>query len=226
MSTDIAVSGALQPSILSGLWHPTQANELRQEIETQKTNLASYSIFTALGETQSLTRNLLQNPGIRLLQTRINSNSTVTILDESKVTRGLVRNPELRLPQDVVAQNHPVNVIDSDAVPIQIWEGCVQSVNIAEGTMKASLTAKMGVIPEHVGTIDLQWVPDQDSDLVKLGAVFYLTLFKRVKKGGSIENSQSIQFRRRPNWSKSQLVKINEQANMFLSKIKNKTIAD
>jgi hypothetical protein len=126
----------------------------------------------------------------------------------------------------MIADIHPINTIDSDTVVIQIWEGCVQSVDAIERKMKAVLTAKMGQIPEHVGTIDLQWVPAQDSDLIMPGAVFYLTLFKRVKKGGTIENSQEIRFRRRPNWSKNQIAKINVRANELLTKFKSKPIAE
>ncbi|MDD4972676.1 MAG: hypothetical protein PHT07_24870 [Paludibacter sp.] len=160
------------------------------------------------------------------LESKINLHSTFSIADESVLTRGLQRSPEVRRPKAVVAQTHTINIIDSDAVVIQIWEGCIQSVNEDERSMRASLNAKMGVIPEHVANIDLQWVSEQDQDLVKPGAVFYLTLFKRVKRGGSIENSQELRFRRRPNWSKTQIMKINNRADMFMSKLKTKSLAD
>ncbi|MBI4937050.1 MAG: hypothetical protein HY846_02305 [Nitrosomonadales bacterium] len=232
MNTDIVISGDVTPNIYDGMrcsmadWRDcVLANVPPLGTPTTK---ASSSIPTALGsEKQSLSNGLMQEPEIRIPQNSLNVKSTSAVSCENQsLTRVLDQRPEVLLPQNVVAQIHSVNVIDSNAVPIQVWEGCVQSVNIEKGTMKALLHAKIGVIPEHVGEIDLQWVSDQDVDLIRPGAIFYLTLFKRVKRGGSIENSQAIQFRRRPSWSKSQVDKVNERANMFLSKIKSKPMAD
>jgi hypothetical protein len=66
--------------------------------------------------------------------------------------------------------------------------------------MRVSLEAKMVPIPRHQAEIDLEWVAEQDQDLVRPGAIFYLTLFKRTKRG-SVENAQELRFRRRPAWS-------------------------
>ena len=92
--------------------------------------------------------------------------------------------------------------------------------------MQVLLSAKKGAIPEHTGTISLRSVAEQDADLVKPGAVFYLTMFNQTKRGGTIVNSQELQFRRRPNWSKSQLERIDERAEKFISKMKSKSLAD
>lgn len=224
MGTDVVISGADNPRNNFGLSYFTSSNKL--DVEEPIFNFNENPTITSLGEEQSWMSVFGQYPEVFIPPANANTKLTSAIYDVTNSTFKSEQKPIIRLPQNVVAQKNPINVIDANAVPIQIWEGCVQSVNIEEGTMKASLNAKIGVIPEHIGTIDLQWVPDQDVDLVKPGAVFYLTLFKRVKRGGTIENSQSIQFRRRPNWSKNQLDKINERAGIFLSKIKSKPIAD
>jgi len=85
--------------------------------------------------------------------------------------------------------------------------------------MRVSLEAKMEPIPRHMAEIDLEWVTEQDQDLVRPGAVFYLTLFKRTKRG-SVENAQELRFRRRPAWSSGQLQQIEHDAAMLLAKMK------
>jgi hypothetical protein len=70
-----------------------------------------------------------------------------------------------------------------------------------------------------MGEIDLEWVAEQDQDLVRPGAVFYLTLFKRTKRG-SVENAQELRFRRRPAWSSGQLKQIEQDAARLLAKMK------
>lgn len=105
------------------------------------------------------------------------------------------------------------------STPIQIWEGTVIEVDHANRNMKVMLDAKMEEIPKHTGEIDLEWVAEQDEDLVRPGGVFYLTLFKRTKRG-SIENVQELRFRRRPSWSTEQIKQVNKDAEMLLSKMK------
>lgn len=214
MSSDIAINREVQSGNNWTLDKPT-SNEYSLS-----------STITTIADKRSVMRSFDQNPEIYIPPSSLRSKSTSTSYDELDLTRNLESQPVIRLPQNVVAQKYALNVVDSNALPIQIWEGCVQSVNLEEHTMRATLNAKMGKILEHIGNIDLQWVPDQDADLIKPGAVFYLTLFKRIKSGGSIENSQVLSFRRRPNWSKSQLENIEKRAKTFLSKLKNGQIAD
>lgn len=107
----------------------------------------------------------------------------------------------------------------ADSTPLEIWEGTVVEVDNNARLMRVSLDAKIGHIPRHVGEIDLEWVSEQDQDLVRPGAVFYLTLFKRTKRG-SVENAQELRFRRRPAWSAVQLGQVEQQAAMLLSKMK------
>jgi len=90
----------------------------------------------------------------------------------------------------------------SQAAAIQIWEGVV--IGRDENTMEVRLVDKSGNSPDHAARIDLEWVTEQDLDLVKPGSVFYFTLFKTTSSG-TIRNSQELRFRRVPNWSESQI---------------------
>ena len=108
--------------------------------------------------------------------------------------------------------------VSENSSPLQVWEGTVLDVNRVAGVMQVLLDAKIGQMHRHTGEIDLEWVDDQDQDLLRPGAVFYLTLFKRTKP--SVENAQELRFRRRPSWSAAQLRQIEEDAAMLLSKMK------
>lgn len=112
----------------------------------------------------------------------------------------------------------------ADSTPLQIWEGTVIDVDRANDVMRVFLDAKIGRIPRHSAEIDLQWVSEQDQDLLRPGAVFYLTLFKRTKP--TVENSQELRFRRRPAWSSTQIKKIEDDTVALLSKMKALPLAE
>lgn len=112
---------------------------------------------------------------------------------------------------------------DIDAAVIQLWEGRVLEVDLQKDTMQVLLSAKMGKIPEHTAEIELQWVSDQDRDLVVPGAVFYLTLFKKTRRG-SIQNAQELRFRRRPSWTKQQVQNLYLDAEKILAKMQARPI--
>lgn len=125
-------------------------------------------------------------------------------------------------PQRAKAVETPVG---ADASVIQLWEGRVLGVDSQNEVMSVLLCARIGQVPDHTGEIDLQWVSDQDRDLVQPGAVFYLTLFKRLRRG-SVENAQELRFRRRPAWSRQQIQRIQADAAMLRSKMKARPIAE
>lgn len=113
----------------------------------------------------------------------------------------------------------------ADAAVLQLWEGRVLSVDDDTQSMRALLSAKMGQVPDHTAQIELQWVSEQDLDLVKPGAVFYLTLYKQVRRG-NIKNSQELRFRRRPSWSQHQIQQIRAEAQVLVSKMKARPLAE
>lgn len=113
----------------------------------------------------------------------------------------------------------------ADSIPLQLWEGSVLQIDKAAGVMHVMLDAKLGQVPRHTADIDLEWVSDQDEDLLLPGAVFYLTLYKRTRHG-SIENSQELRFRRRPSWSPKQLKRIDEDASRLTKKMRALPLAE
>lgn len=102
------------------------------------------------------------------------------------------------------------------AAVLQIWEGTVISVNENKQHMSVKLVDRAGLIPAHTGDIDLEWVAPQDANLVKPGAVFYWTIYKETKRG-TVKNSEEIQFRRLPNWTKKQVEQLYEDADALLA---------
>ena len=140
----------------------------------------------------------------------------VTLNDETEHFKGEFLHRVFEAP---VAGAVPLHVSSADSIPLQIWEGTVLTVDIASDVMQVQLDAKIGQVARHTAEIELQWVSEQDLDLVRPGAVFYLTLFKRTKRG-SVENSQELRFRRRPSWSVAQLKQIDNDAAMIASKMK------
>lgn len=133
-----------------------------------------------------------------------------------------VQQPQKRFEPPIIPAISPVT--GADSTPLQIWEGSVIDVDRDAGVMRVLLEAKMSPLPRHTGEIDLEWVAEQDADLVRPGAVFYLTLFKRTKRG-SIENAQELRFRRRPSWSGAQLKQVERDATLILSKMKGLSVS-
>jgi hypothetical protein len=94
---------------------------------------------------------------------------------------------------------------------IHIWEGTVVSVDVGAGVMDVRLDDRSGAVASHFAEISLEWVVDQDKELVEPGAIFYWTLYKEIKRG-SISNAEEIRFRRLPNWTKVQLDNVTTEA--------------
>jgi hypothetical protein len=108
---------------------------------------------------------------------------------------------------------------------IQIWEGEVKTVDQANGIMQVELNAKLGKMDTHSGEIEFRLVPEQDLDLVRPGAIFYLTLSNRIDRG-SIENVQELRFRRRPSWTKQQIEQVWRDADSMASNLIAKPLAE
>ena len=106
-----------------------------------------------------------------------------------------------------------------NATPLEVWQGVVKEIDRENGVMKVNLDALMSKVPRHTAEIELEWVAEQDEDLVKPGAVFYLTLFKRTKP--SVENAQELRFRRRPAWTQEELRQVEVDAELIRSKMKS-----
>jgi len=150
--------------------------------------------------------------------------SSTVFLDGISLKTGVSQRPKTAfLPPSPATVAH--SPMDADTAVIQLWEGCVLSLDLQNEVMNVLLSAKIGQVPEHTAEISLQWVADQDRDLVQPGAVFYLTLFKQLRRG-SVQNSQELRFRRRPAWSRQQIERIQVDAAMIRSKLKARPIAE
>lgn len=136
--------------------------------------------------------------------------------DPEKVDSVLSEKPRMKFSPPMA--NTSLLMVNPDSTPLQIWEGTVLEVDDGAGVMKVMLDAKIGKMPRHSGEIDLDSVSQQDQDLVRPGAVFYLTLYKRSVP--SVENIQELRFRRRPSWTATQLSRIEKDAAIFLSKMR------
>ncbi|WP_156954363.1 hypothetical protein [Paraburkholderia acidipaludis] len=104
------------------------------------------------------------------------------------------------------------------AAPIEIFEGVVQEIDPTQGTMQVNLRAKTRATAEHTADISLRWVNPQDRDLVRPGAVFYLSLYRELR-GKTIRNTEDIRFRRLPAWTKSQVNNVRRDADRLLGKL-------
>ncbi len=107
----------------------------------------------------------------------------------------------------------------TDASIVRIWEGVVLDFDEKLETLHVQLHAMSDDVPDHVGEISLDLVSEQDRELVKAGAVFYLTIFNQRRAGGTIVNSQELQFRRRPAWTRQQVQTIKATAESLLKKM-------
>lgn len=109
---------------------------------------------------------------------------------------------------------------DYGAIPIEIWEGTVESIE--DDVMCCILVAKIDrSMDRHIVQIDLEFVSDQDKALVKPGAVFYLTISRIVRKSGVVEKQQNLRFRRDPLWTASQIRNLERQVDVLESKVKS-----
>ena len=77
----------------------------------------------------------------------------------------------------IIQSNKSSDKINIWAAPIQAFEGRVVNV-LDKLAMDVILVDKTGCMPDHEARIELEWVSEQDKDLVKRGAIFYLTLYK------------------------------------------------
>lgn len=98
------------------------------------------------------------------------------------------------------------------AIVIQDWEGCV--VEVSEENFSARLLDRTRKLPveTELAEIPIEQVDDGDRELVREGAIFYLTIRRRILQNGRHENSSQLVFRRMPGWHASTLRRAREEA--------------
>lgn len=147
-----------------------------------------------------------------------------SVADETIASR--VRQLDLSQYQPLPVPDPMSYSTEEDAAVVQTFEGTVLDVDQEQDLMHVSLHAKLGDLADHVADIELESVLPQDRDLVRPGAVFYLTLYKRRKSGGTIVNAEDLRFRRRPAWSQEGVAAINAAAEKIMAKLKPKSIVE
>ena len=134
--------------------------------------------------------------------------------------------PGLEMNRGTVAPRRavkPASLVQESTI-LQLWEGEVLEIDNEQQTMRVVLKSMIGGASPHAGEIDLSLVSEQDLELVKPGAVFYLTLSNRIRSS-SIKNEQELRFRRLPSWSKAQVTRLGVAADRLLSKMRTRPTA-
>ncbi|WP_146217302.1 hypothetical protein [Dyella sp. AtDHG13] len=142
---------------------------------------------------------------------RAQNRSVLQLQEKEQTLLDLAAEPDAAMPTQY-AGNAKAKFSESEAAAlIQIWEGTVEEVLPDQKALRAVLRAKLGDVPDHYADIGLEWVSEQDRDLVSPGAVFYLSLYKATKPNGAKVNSEELRFRRLPAWTRRDIARINHE---------------
>lgn len=105
------------------------------------------------------------------------------------------------------------------AAPLEIWEGTVSNVDFENKFIEVVLKSKTHSCVEHSAEIDFDKVSPQDRDLMRPGAVFYLSFYEeRIR--GTMRYMNELRFRRLPHWSATQIARVKADAEKLFQKIK------
>lgn len=114
------------------------------------------------------------------------------------------------------------NAPQLDSVVQHIWEGTVTAVDEEQGSMQVVLRSRRVAMDDHSGEIDLAEVMPQDRELVRPGAVFYLTMCRNRLPKGTFQNAQELRFRRTYTWNATQLDRVQQLAHELGQKVRVK----
>jgi hypothetical protein len=102
-------------------------------------------------------------------------------------------------------------------VVLQDWEGVVEEVRendffarLRDRTSGSNFDAEAAEIP--IGEVDADDLP-----LLKPGAIFYLTIYRRILDSGRHERATRMFFRRLPAWTPSMLQSVKDRADRWES---------
>jgi len=99
---------------------------------------------------------------------------------------------------------------------LQEWEGTVTDISSGSftGRMK-NLTHRDG--PEELISFSFDEANDDDRDLIKLGAVFYLSVGYLTEPYGTRRTSSTLYFQRLPAWTTSEIGLAREKSTRYSS---------
>ena len=105
-------------------------------------------------------------------------------------------------PKDVRSRIPPPRPIALEPFcALKNWEGVVTAVENSVFFASMRLTSSDSKVADAEFEIDMDNVPEGDRDLVRDGAVFYLTVGIRHPLGEKSQKTTRIVFRRMPRWS-------------------------
>ncbi len=124
----------------------------------------------------------------------------------------------IRVDDDLKRSLTPVPEITSrrpsekQFIPMQRWEGVVESIAPEYGTFTAVVQDRTAESPPELAVLFLEDLSDGDRELLTAGAVFYWSLGHMVGKGGGRARVSIIRLQRLPTWSKRELDEAKESA--------------
>ena len=101
---------------------------------------------------------------------------------------------------------------------LQAWEGVVVAMN--DDTFTAALVDLSNRTPDEEAEVSFEEVTDDERELVRVGAVFLLSVGYSISEGGQRSRSAILRFRRLPVWTESHLVKARREAQKLTTEIR------
>jgi hypothetical protein len=116
-----------------------------------------------------------------------------------------------------IAQIHDLN--KDYFKSIQSWKGSVLEVNRDEETFFAELEDMTNGGTKETAQFSYDDVPEDDLEIIKVGAVFYWNVGYRMKKG-TVKKESSIRFQRIVLWTEEDFDQAVDRASTLLSGLK------
>jgi hypothetical protein len=101
---------------------------------------------------------------------------------------------------------------------LQAWEGVVIAIN--DDTFTATLVDLSNRTPDEEAEVSFEEVTDDERELVRVGAVFLLSVGYSISEGGQRSRSAILRFRRLPVWTESSLAKAKREAQKLATEIR------
>ncbi|HHL4079884.1 hypothetical protein [Burkholderia sola] len=183
---------------------------------------------SAEGLHKSLTHHLVVGDFVRLAELSrgaLSKEGAATAVEENNGHRKIGADVDLANLKGEKETKRGTRYAAPSAAPLDIFEGVVQSVDTEHGSMYVKLISKMRPLVDHFAEIRLEYVIPQDRNLVRSGAVFYLSLAVERRRG-TVKNVQEIRFRRLPSWTRIEIQKMREDAKVLMSKLKPRPLVD
>ena len=116
----------------------------------------------------------------------------------------------LRVPRHAIAT--PTSPIKGDFRLLQMWEGCVLSIDVDHNEFTVQISDKMNKdLPDEQLTLSIDEISPNDLVLLKEGAVFYWSIGYADYPGRPRTRESRIRFRRLPKWTNRELQNARER---------------